>query len=255
MYSLHRPDSEAFIQTLRSLLAKRGLTAEPYWPTSNLIDHWRSDDLLLSQTCGFPLMTQLPDLQLVGGFHYAAPGCEGTHYRSFIVARREELPQQFADFRGRRVVCNSADSQSGYNVLLKMITPLAADGAFFSHVLFSGSHLQSLIALKKRAADIAAIDCVTWALIKRHQPALLDGLVIIDQSPLAPGLPLVTSPLTSSQTLSLLRDALHELVSDAAHQAVCAAHGIDGFSEVRREAYRVLLDWRDDAIRRGVTRL
>lgn len=255
MYSLHRPDGEALVQALQFLLAERGITSASLWPQNNLLTHWRSEDLLLSQTCGFPLVTQLLEVQLVGGFHYCAPGCEGTRYRSFLVARVEDEHRPLAGFRGRRVVCNSADSQSGYNVLIKMITPLATDGAFFSQVLFSGSHRQSLIELHNRTADIAAIDCVTWALIKQHHPSLLDGLAIVDHSPLAPGLPLITSQSTSPQTLSLLRDALRELVSNAAYQAVCDALFITGFSEVAREEYAALLDWRNEAVTRGVTQL
>lgn len=255
MYDLHRPDSEAFLRSLQSLLAERGLMAEPVWPQSDLGTHWRSEDLLLSQACGFPLVTQLPDVQVVGGFHYSAPGCEGNGYRSFLVARHEDQHQPFSAFRRRRVVCNSTNSQSGYNVFMKMTAPLATDGAFFSSVLFSDSHRNSLIELNKGTADIAAIDCVTWALLKRHQPGLLKGLVIIDQSPQAPGLPLITSSRTSPHDLSLLRDALDELVSDTAHQSVCDALFIEGFSEVKREEYTVLLTWRDEAVTRGVNRL
>lgn len=255
MYDLYRPDSESLLRALQSLLAERGIVAEPVWPEGDLPEHWRSEDLLLSQTCGFPLVTQLPDVQVVGSFHYSAPGCEGAGYRSFLVARHEDKQQPLSAFLGRRVVCNSADSQSGYNVLMKMVTPLATDGVFFSHVLFSGSHRQSLIELNKGSADIAAIDCVTWALIKRHQPELLNGLAIIDQSPMAPGLPLITSRYTSEQDLTELRRALGELVSHAAYQSVCAALFIDGFSEVKREEYALLLKWRDDAVRQGVTQL
>ena len=255
MYDLHRPDSEALLRVLQSLLAEHRLRAEPVWPQSDLGTHWRSEDLLLSQTCGFPLVTQLPDVQVVGSFHYSAPGCEGNRYRSFLVARHEDQHHHLADFRGRRVVCNSADSQSGYNVLMKMVTPLATDGAFFSTVVLSGSHRQSLIELNKGSADIAAIDCVTWALIKRHQPELLNGLAIVDQSPLAPGLPLITSARTSPHDLYLLRNALGELVSNTAHQRICGALYIEGFSEVAREEYAVLLEWRDEAVRRGVNQL
>ncbi len=255
MYSLHRPDGEALLRALQHLLAERGIATAPVQVGDNLLAHWLSDDVLFSQTCGFPLVTRLPEVQLVGGFHYSAPGCEGISYRSFLVARMEDKHRQLADFRGRRVVCNSMDSQSGYNVLMKMITPLATDGAFFSRVLLSGSHYASLRELHKGTADIAAIDCVTWALIRRHHPMLLDGLVIIDQSPLAPGLPLITSRRTSPQTLALLRDALAELVSNTAYQSICAALFITGFSEVARETYDVLLDWRNAAMARGIMQL
>ncbi len=42
-------------------------------------------------------------------------------------------------------------------------------------MMFSGSHRQSLRELQQENADIAAIDCVTYALLQRHQPQALAG--------------------------------------------------------------------------------
>ncbi len=53
--------------------------------------------------------------------------------------------------------------------------------------MFSGSHRQSLRELQQENADIAAIDCVTYALLQRHQPQALAGPVAIGWSPAAPG--------------------------------------------------------------------
>ena len=104
MYDLHRPDSEALLRVLQSLLAEHRLRAEPVWPQSDLGTHWRSEDLLLSQTCGFPLVTQLPDVQVFGSFHYSAPGCEGTRCLCFLVARHWVRHHHLAGVRRRRVV-------------------------------------------------------------------------------------------------------------------------------------------------------
>ncbi len=71
-------------------------------------------------------------------------------------------------------MCNAEHSQSGYNVLRKMVAPLSREGRF-SAVMFSGSHRQSLRELQQENADIAAIDCVTYALLQRHQPQALAG--------------------------------------------------------------------------------
>ncbi|MEG9454720.1 MAG: phosphate ABC transporter substrate-binding protein, partial [Pantoea piersonii] len=71
MYDIHHPDTRA----LTGILAQR-LRAEVEWP-ADLLAHWRADDLLLSQTCGYPLVTMLPDVQLVGAFQLSAPGCDG----------------------------------------------------------------------------------------------------------------------------------------------------------------------------------
>lgn len=258
MYAVNRRDTDALWLAVQKLLVARGVpvgSLTPVLPQEALAAHWQNPQLILSQTCGYPLVTQLLDVQVVGCFHYTAPGCENIYYRSMLVVREEDKQQTFADFRGRPVVCNSTDSQSGYNVLMKMVTPLAVNGRFFSRVVLSGSHRQSLHDVKRGEGDIAAIDCVTWALLQRHEPALLDGLAIIDHSPLAPGLPLITAGETSADMLAALREALHTLVTAAQYREICAALLIGGFSEVSRKPYSPLLDWRRAAQTAGVTRL
>ena len=255
MYDLCRSHTRALLEALQTILAEHGLQAERCWPGGDLLSHWQRDDVLLSQTCGYPLMTTLSEVQTVGCFHYLAPGCEGIHYRSLLVAREADRGKTLADFRGRRAVCNAVDSQSGYNALRYKVAQLPGAGRFFAYVAVSGSHRQSLAELQQEKADLAAIDCVTYALLQRHQPALLTGLAVIGQSPLSPGLPLITARQTPVKTVVLLQAALRQLVNDVRYQERCAAALIGGFSPVTRQAYVPLLQWRDEAAARGVTQL
>ncbi|MDB5820445.1 MAG: hypothetical protein JWQ11_4085, partial [Rhizobacter sp.] len=63
-------------------------------------------------------------------------------------------------------------------------------------------------------ADLAAIDCITLAGLRRHAPHLLEGLTVIDHTGPAPGLPLVTSRHTSPSELAALRRALDTVSHD-----------------------------------------
>lgn len=255
MYAIHPQENQALEAAVRELLLARGIATSLPSASTDLLSRWCQPDLLLSQTCGYPLVTLLPDVQTVGCFHYSAPGCEGIEYRSLLVTRAADSARQLADFYGRRVVCNSPDSQSGYNVLLKMVAPLARSGHFFGDVIFSGSHRQSLVDLQQGVGDIAAIDCISWALLARHEPAVLEGLCVIDHGPLAPGLPLITGPHTSAETLAGLRAALQQLVSDPQYRERCNAQFICGFSPLTRAPYTRLLAWREEARLKGVTQL
>lgn len=84
---------------------------------------------------------------------------------------------------------------------------------------------------------------------------MFDGLCVIGQTPSAPGLPLITGPQTSAQTLAGLRAALRQLVSDARYRERCEAQFICGFSPVSREPYSRLLAWREEVRQQGVTQL
>lgn len=243
MYAVNQPDVDALWSGLRELMAEEGLTVKNTalsWP-EDLIQHWQQPQLLLSQTCGYPLVTRLKDVQPLGCFHYAAPGCEGVGYCSFLVTRQKDMGTTLADFRQRVVVCNSEDSQSGFNALRKVVKPLTENGHFFREIIFSGSHRQSLQALQQGEADIAAIDCVTFALLKKYQPQALAQLKVIGETPLTPGLPLITGSETSKEQIFGLRKALKRLVSEPRYQSLCRPALITGFSEVSRQHYDVIL--------------
>ncbi|WES66466.1 PhnD/SsuA/transferrin family substrate-binding protein [Superficieibacter sp. HKU1] len=241
MYRPQSHETRALLQAIQLLLAERNIVARLAFPAADLLAHWRGSDVLLSQTCGFPLMTALPDVQVVGGFHYSAPGCEGVNYRSALVVRLEDQNKTLADFFGRRAACNAVDSQSGFNALRKMVTPLAQEGAFFSQVVISGSHRQSLVEIVNQRADLAAIDCVTLALLRRDEPQRMRELAVIGYTPSTPGLPLITAAQTPRETVQGLREVLHTLVTSARYAERCASTLISGFSTLPREAYRVLL--------------
>lgn len=249
MYAIHPPATQALMQAMVALLAQHSIAAQSIWP-DDLLAHWQDDRLLLSQTCGYPLVSLLPAVQLVGTFHYQAPGCSGRDYRSWLVARDKQAT--LADFNGQRAVANSLDSHSGYNAL-RLVAAL--QGVTFSQLLLSGGHRQSLAALRDSQADIAAIDCVSWALLARYAPEELCGLHIIGETPAAPGLPLITAASTSSTQLATLRTALHQLVNDSAFRAVCDDNLIGGFSTVQRDDFQGVLAWEQQAAALGVTRL
>ncbi len=206
----------------------------------DLLAHWQSGRLLLSQACGYPLVTRLGSVRTVGCFHYSATGCRGPLYRSYFVARRADRHKTPEDFAGQRLVCNAPDSQSGYNVWVSRLTAQKPLTGFFSAVSFSGGHRYSLQEIQRQSADITAIDCVTLALLERHFPHELQGLVVVGGSPLTPGLPLITAGSTSDQQLSLLRITLQEIVSDPSCRPLCERLLIQGFSAIERQAYPVV---------------
>src|SRR5471032_2105285 len=257
MYAVVRDDVEQFWLAFSRQLASLSHDVFPTdlsWPEDRLT-HWQHPDLLLSQTCGFPLVEFLPNVQLVGTFSYDAPGCTGPYYRSFLVVRDEDRLASLSDFRGRRAAFNSTDSQSGYNSLRALVAPLAEKGQFFGLAVESGGHRQSLELVRQGQADIAAIDCVTLELLRRYQPQELEGLCIIGETAATPGLPLIASASTPPETLSLLRLALLETVAHPPNEALCERLLIHHFSVLPREEYQVIQQMKEQARQRGVTGL
>src|SRR5262249_7187037 len=137
-------------------------------------DVWLQRDLLFSQTCGYPLTHALAGkVALLATPCYAAEGCDGSNYCSFVMVAADSAARALEDLRGRRGAVNSLDAQSGCNALRALVAPAARDGRFFGSVSLTGSHLASLALVASHAADVAALDCVTHGLLARHRPQAL----------------------------------------------------------------------------------
>jgi ABC-type phosphate/phosphonate transport system substrate-binding protein len=183
-------------------------------PTA-LMPIWRHPRLLLGQTCGWPLVTELAGtVRLVATPVYDAPGCDGARHRSAIVVRTDDPAATLADLRGRRCAINGWDSNTGMNLLRATIAPLAGGGRFFHDVEISGSHQQSLRLVGAGIADVAAIDAVSLALLGQIEPDLVGATRILGWTPASPGLPLITAPASSDATVEALREALADVFAD-----------------------------------------
>lgn len=181
----------------------------------NLYEHWRTPDLLLSQTCGYPLIQSLRDeVQIVGTPVYDAAGCDAYCYRSAILVHARSDFTDLTQLREKIVAYNGQDSHSGYNALRHYIAPHAQNGVFFSGSFETGGHIASVAAVADKQADVCAVDCVTFALLNKHAPELTRDVRILGWSEPAPGLPLITGKQWSEDFVSMLKKALRNAVSD-----------------------------------------
>jgi len=203
---------------------------------------WRHPDLFLSQTCGYPLMTDLfGDLLLLGTPCYDVPGCDGVYYRSRIIVGRDSPFHTLADLRGHTCALNNRSSHSGMNALRHSIAPLSDGKAFFGDVVISGGHRHSIFMVGRGEADVAAIDCVTWALINDVAPAELSGVRMLQETAQAPGLPLVTSMATSPDLVARILAAIGGAFCDADLQAARQALHLGGFVQTTPDDYEAIL--------------
>jgi ABC-type phosphate/phosphonate transport system substrate-binding protein len=198
---------------------------------------WAESDLLLSQTCGYPLTHDFRGrLTYVATPHYRGRGCEGPYYCSILLAR-EHCPLE--TFRGRTAAVNNPDSMSGMLALKLVFAPLAGGGRFFKRAVETGGHDRSIAAVRTGLADICAIDSVCLAIAERHWPDELEGLHEIARSPMIPGLPFVTGP---GRDPAPLRQALHAAFADPSLAEAREALLLDGVSVLALADYDRILD-------------
>jgi ABC-type phosphate/phosphonate transport system substrate-binding protein len=188
--------------------------AAPIDPGDDLHALWRRPDLLISQTCGYPLVSALRHhVQLISTPQFDAPGCAGADYSSVLIARADASFASLDACRGARAAYNQDDSNSGMNVFRHAVAPLAKNGRFFSEVIRTGSHLGSLRVVAENRADLAAIDCVTFAFICGELPELAQQVRAIGWTAASPGLPLIAANDVPQSTVESLRTALDDALA------------------------------------------
>jgi ABC-type phosphate/phosphonate transport system substrate-binding protein len=218
-YAELQADNDALWAALAESLAASGIADIPAELTRGRrhFDLWREPNLLLAQACEYPIATDCAGaVQLVATPLYTAVGCTGPLYRSAIVVRRHEPAATLADMRGMRCVINEWSSNSGMNLLRAAIAPLASGAEFFESVDLSGSHRRSIEMVADGEADLAAIDCVSWAHFQRIAPERTGALRVLGWTDASPSLPFVTGAGTDAATLRALRSALADIIADPA---------------------------------------
>jgi ABC-type phosphate/phosphonate transport system substrate-binding protein len=252
-------DWRALIDGARSRLSgwldARGDRLDIVEPGDDLTAFWLRDDLLFSQTCGYPLVHALRKrVQLVATPVFDVPGCAGGMYRSVLVVGSHVAAESLEACRGLRAVYNSDDSNSGMNLFRHAVAPLARDGRFFTSVTRSGGHLASLRALAvERSADVAAIDCVTLAFVRDHLPELAAGVREIGVTASTAALPFIASNGLPEEAPALIADALTDTL--AADPGLAARLKLEGFVRLAEADYATILRLEEEAAASGYPRL
>ena len=246
--------TDALWSALGAALAGHGVRAPATLDRrANYATVWNEPGLVLSQTCGYPYATALRGkVQLVATPVYRAAGCDGARYCSVLLVRAGDPAETLADLRGGRVACNAADSQSGHNALRAAVAPLARDCRFFAASMVTGSHGASATAVASGAADLCAIDCVTWAMLRRYEPQRTAGLRVLGRTSSAPGLPLITA---AGAALAAVRAAIQAVMADPDLAGVREALLLEGVECLGDSAYDQILTMEAEAQSLGCARL
>jgi ABC-type phosphate/phosphonate transport system substrate-binding protein len=182
---------------------------------------WRHPKLLFAQACWGPMEFGLaPFVEVVGQPDYSSfEGGAGIYYSSAILMRRAQgrvaatpsgegravLPTEL--LCGRRFAFNGRDSMSGYLALERDLASRAEGMMVFSGAIETGGHRASIRAVAEGEADICAVDCKSWAMAKRFEPAA-DALIPVGWTARRKGLPYIASALLPKEVIAGIRAAI-----------------------------------------------
>ncbi len=256
MYDLPevRPAADALWQAIAAKLRACGMAEVPAALSRELTHHasWRHPELLFGQSCGYPALHQFHDLlRIVAAPIHDAPGCSGSTHCSFILVPSDSAWHSIADLRGARFALNSWDSNTGMNLARLAFAPFATGGRFLGEIVETGGHVASFAAIADRRAEVAAIDCISYALLARHRPKLAAATRILARTAQSPTLPFVTARSRSAATIGHLRDALAACLADPALAGSREALLLAGMTPADEADYGILQEYEARAANLG----
>lgn len=183
-------------------------------------EFWLSPALLFGQTCWGPMELGLaPHVQVIAQPNYDAyEGGQGELYSSALVMPADGGPSIPSPkdgkalipldlIRGKRFGFNNPDSMSGLIGLTRDLEAMGESLDIFSSRSESGGHRASIVAVAEGRADIAAIDCESWALARRFEPAA-KAVKVVGWTARRKGLPYITARTTPAKVVAAMRDAV-----------------------------------------------
>jgi ABC-type phosphate/phosphonate transport system substrate-binding protein len=180
---------------------------------------WRHPKLLFAQACWGPMEFGLaPFVEVVGQPDYSGfEGGRGIFYSSVVLMRRGKAAAPVSPsgdgraalppvgiLRGRRLAFNAPDSMSGYLALERDLGSVGEGMTIFSGIVETGGHRASIRAVAEGRGDVCAVDCRSWAMAKRFEPAA-DMLVPVGWTARRQGLPYIASAALPVETIEILR--------------------------------------------------
>ncbi|TIO11176.1 PhnD/SsuA/transferrin family substrate-binding protein [Mesorhizobium sp.] len=181
---------------------------------------WLHPALLFAQTCWGPMELGLSThVHVIGQPNYDAfEGGQGELYSSALVMRVGDAPAVRSPddgsslipldiLRGKRFTFNNVDSMSGIIGLTRDLEALGESLDMLSMCGESGGHRASIVAIAEGKADVAAIDCRSWAQAQRFEPAA-QKLAVVGWTRRRKGLPFITSRTTPEKIVAAMREAV-----------------------------------------------
>ena len=211
---------------------------------SRLSSIMRSHPVSLGWTCGAPYVedARRDQQQLV-----AVPLFNNRPlYHSLIITSLNSQAKKLSDFKDKIFVFSDIRSNSGFLAPAVQLKKQGIDiNNFFSLMINSGSHENSIVALLNGLADVAAIDEYVWVEYTRKHRQALKKLHEIERTGPYPFTPLVAAKGIDKETMDKIRNALLNISHTQAGSEILSQLGLDGFVIKSEEFYKPVQDMLD----------
>ncbi len=173
----------------------------------------------------------------------ARPDYQGiSTYRGLILVREDSKIRNITDMRGKRLALVHQATYAGYLYPLFYFKQQGIKNleAYFSKIIFAGSHDNSIFAVLSGQADVAFPKDLVYKRIIKENPELAKKLSILAVSDPVPSNTLCVSKDLDPALRNKLNEALLNLDNDAEAQPALESLGASRFIKTKDEDYRRL---------------
>ncbi len=179
----------------------------------------------------------------------AAPEVQGSHfYRSYLIVNSHSPYHHLIDLRGRVFAFTDPESNTGKIVPTYWLAGInQRPETFFSQVIYTHAHDNSIMAVARGLVDGAAIDGLIWEYYQRIDPSLTARTRVIKKSQPFGIPPVVGSRYLSAQLKQDIKQVLFEMHTNRRGREILKGLLIDRFVPAQDAWY--------DSVRRMLSKL
>jgi phosphonate transport system substrate-binding protein len=163
---------------------------------------------------------------------------KGHFYQSYLIVNSTSQFYRLADLRGQIFAFTDPESNSGKLVPTFWISQMAErPQTFFSKIIYTYSHDNSILAVAKALVDGAAVDGLIWEYYNRKNSVFTAKTRIIRKSEPYGIPPIVASPFLAPDLKDRIREVIFSMHREPRGQKILNELMIDRFTPSRDEWY------------------
>jgi len=162
----------------------------------------------------------------------AAPQVQGSHfYKSYLIVNKNQPYQKIEDLRGRVFAFTDPESNTGRLAPTYWLKQIGEDPErFFTKVIYTYSHDNSILAVGRGLVDGAAVDSLIWEYFRNANPELTRPVRVIRQSEPYAIPPVVVSGNFPEEKRRQVKDLLLSMHLDTEGRRILDGLMIDRFA-------------------------
>ncbi len=169
----------------------------------------------------------------------AVPEVHGSHfYRSYLIVNKDSAYHRLEELRGHTFAFTDPDSNTGKLVPTFWLAVMQErPETFFSRIVYTYSHDNSIMAVARNLVDGAAVDSLIWEFYQEKNPVSTAKTRIIKKSETYGIPPLVASKNLSPASKERIRQILFSMHQDPEGKRILTELMIDRFIPPQEEWY------------------